>query len=251
MKKRWLVLLALLAFACTLLLHVPAALLYAWVSDEQHPGPVRLQGLRGTLASGGFSALTVNNRLALTDGHWTLRVASLVLLRLSVEFGTGGDTVVRAHVSRGLLGPLRLSDVNVAGSVRALLTVLGQPLLPMEGQARINLQSLLLDGDRPLEAEGSAEVQNLAWTLAREPLPLGNFSTTLATDDKGVLAKLASGPGPLELSGEARLARDRAYDLRLQLRPRPQAPAQVLALVRSLGPPDAQGWYHIRRQGTL
>lgn len=249
MKKRWLVLLALVAFLATVVLHAPANLLYAW--GQQTPGTVRLHGLQGTLQRGGFAALTVNNRPLLRDARWTLHPAWLALLRLTADVEAGGDAVVRARVSRAVFGTLRLSDVSAAGSVKSLLGMLGQPLLPVEGQVRLDLPLVRLDGGVPVHAEGAAEVENLAWTLARDPLPLGSFNAALSTDDKGVLVSLGNGPGPLELGGSVTLAPTRAYEVHLQLRPRPEATAQLQTLVKSLGAPDAQGWYHVRRSGTL
>lgn len=251
-RRRWLVVFTLLAFVVTLVLHAPASLVYAWSRGQQPaPGGPVLHGVHGTLASGGFSGLTVNNRAVLGEGRWALHPWWLPLLRLSADFEAGGDTVIRVGVSRAVFGTLRLSRLHAAGNVKALLGSLGQPALPVDGQARLEFPLIRLDDGRPVEARGSAEIQNLAWTLAREPLPLGSFTADLSTDDKGIRVDLSSGAGPLELSGVATLAPDQAYDVHLQLRPRPQAPEQLLTLVRSLGQADAQGWYHVRRNGSL
>lgn len=250
-KRRWLVALALLAFLLTLVLHAPAGTLHGWTRTGHSAGGLALHGVHGTVADGGFAALTSNGRTVLGETRWTLHPAWLALLRLSADLEARGGTVIRVRVSRGLLGTLRLADLNAAGSVKSLLASLGQPALPLDGQARLEFPLVRLDDGLPVEVRGSAQLENLAWTLAREPLPLGSFVADLSTTDKGVTADLTSGPGPLELSGSATLAPDRAYDLHLQLRPRPQAPAQLLTLVRSLGEPDAQGWYHLRRNGTL
>lgn len=251
MKLRWLIVLAALAFLATLILHAPAAVLYSRIEAQLPAGAVRLHGVQGTLSQGGFSALTVKNRVVLTDARWTLHPGWLALLRLSADLETGGDAVLRASVSRAVFGKLRWSDVDAAASVKALLSAAGYATLPVEGQMRLNLPRVLVDEGVPVHAEGTADIQGLAWTLAREPLLLGDFSAALSTGDKGIVAALSSGSGPLELTGEARLAEDRSYDLHLQLKPRPEASAQLQSLVRSLGQPDVQGWYHIRRQGTL
>lgn len=251
-RRRWLVVLGLVAFVATLVLHAPAAAIYAWSRGAQpSAGGTVLHGVHGTLAAGGFAGVSVNNRPLLGEGRWTLHPWWLPLLRLSADFEAGGDTVIRVGVSRAVFGTLRLSQLNAAGNVKALLGALGQPALPVDGQTRLEFPLIRLDGGTPVEARGTAEVQNLAWTLAREPLPLGSFTADLSTDDKGIRVDLSSGPGPLELTGVATLAPDKAYDLHLQLRPRPQAPEQLLTLVRSLGQADAKGWHHVRRNGSL
>lgn len=250
MSRRWLILLGTLAFLVTLVLHAPANLVYAW-SRPKAPGPTQLHGVHGTVASGGFASMTVNNRPVLTDTTWTLQPAWLALLRLSADVESRGDTILRVGVSRGLLGSLRLSQLHAAGSAKALLGALGQPALPIDGQARLELPLVRIRDGIPIEAQGSAEIQNLAWALSRDPLPLGNFTADLSTGDAGIRVDMTSGAGPLELTGNATLAPDHAYELSLQLRPRPQASPQLVSLLRSLGQPDAQGWYHIRRTGSL
>ena len=251
MKKRWIVVVALLAFLVTLVLHAPAPLLYAWIANPSQPARIRLHGVHGTVASGGFASLSVDNRPALRDARWTLRPEWLALLRVAVDLEAGQDAVMRARISRAPFSALRLSQVSSAGSVKTLLQMLGQPVLPIEGQARLDLPLVRLDGGVPIEAHGSVEIENLQWTLARDPLVLGSFNAALTTEEKGIVVNFGSGPGPLEVGGSAVLKPDRNYELDLQLRPRPNAPEQLLTLVRSLGPVDGQGWHHLRRQGPL
>jgi len=251
MKKRWVVLLALAAFLATLVLHAPAALLYAWTQNPAAPAPLRLHGVHGTLAQGGFAGLSVNNRPTLSDGRWTLLPAWLALAHVAFDFQAGDDAVVRARVSRSVFGALRVSNLTSAGSAKSLLRMLGQPVLPVEGEVRLDLPLLRLEGGAPIEARGSVEVVNLTWTLAREPLALGNFNAALSTEKQGVVVSFGSGRGPLEIGGTATLGAERAYDLDLQLRPRAEAPPALVTLVRSLGPADNRGWHHLRRKGTL
>jgi general secretion pathway protein N len=249
-QRRYLLLLGLLGFAATLALHTPAALLYAWSGPRPETG-LQLHGIQGTLGQGGFSALSVQNRPVLRDVSWSLHPAWLAMLRLTADVQAAGDTVIRARVSRAPFGALRVSDLNAAGTVKSLLGMAGQAALPVEGQLRLDLPVLRLEDGVPVAAEGSADLENLAWTLAREPMVLGSFNAGLSTDDKGILVNIGSGPGPLEAAGTATLSKDRLYDLHLQLRARPEATPALQSYLRSLGQPDAEGWYHIRRNGSL
>lgn len=251
MRKRWLFVLGFVAFLVTLALHAPAGPTYAWTLGARQDGRFLLYGVHGTLSQGGFAALAVNRRTVLQDVTWTLRPAWLALLRVTADLSTGGDAVSRVRVSRSVFGTVRLTDLASAGSVKTLLQLAGQPPLPVEGQARLDFPLVRVDGTLPVEARGSVEVENLAWTLARDPLVLGSFNAAVTTDTQGIVASFGSGPGPLEVGGTAVLKPDRAYELDLQLRPRSGAPAQLLTLVRSLGPADGQGWHHLRRKGSL
>jgi hypothetical protein len=247
MKRRTLVVLAVAAFLVTLLLHAPAAL----VLKPSKDGSTQWVGAEGTVSSGRVAALVVNQRPIVTGLQWTLRPWWLALLRVTLDVQAGSDSVLRARVSRALFGKLHLSGIEAAIDVRSMMAALGQPMLPLEGQVHLVFDSLKFDQGLPVQAQGTAELHGIAWTLAREPLKIGDVTAAFDTDDKGVLATLSSGPGPLELGGEARLGPDRTYDANLQMRPRAEAGEQLRALLKSLGTPDSQGWYHLRRQGTL
>lgn len=250
MKKRWLVLFLLLGFLPALLLNVPAGLVYGWSQPAGGAPAIQLYGLHGTLADGGAAVLSVRGRPALREVRWKLHPGWLAVLRLKLDVESRGEAELSATVSRAPFGATRLDDVRIAGPVKAVLAALGQPALPVEGQMRLEMPMLKLRGGVPVELEGTAEIESLAWTLAREPLRLGSFNALLDSDDKGVHATLGSGAGPMELGGTATLDASRAYELDLQLRVRPDAAPALQTLVRSLGSPDAQGWYHLRRKGS-
>ncbi len=252
MKKRWLFTLGVLAFLGGLLFGMPAALVYAWSHPEKSTRNLRLYGVHGTLVDGGFAALTVNNRPSLTEARWHLHPGWLALLRLSADLDTGGDSQVHMNVSRAVFGKLRLSEITATGNVKSLFGLLGQPNLPVEGQATVDLPLLRFDAGIPIEARGTAEIRDMSWALSKDPLPLGTFSATVTTDDKGILVSLDSAAtGPLDVAGSVTLSREHAYDVHVQLRTRPNAPPALESLVRSLGTVDAQGWYQLRRNGTL
>ena len=251
MKRRWLVLIGILAFLAAAVLHAPADRLYAALSTRQPEPALALHGVHGTLSEGGVAGISLNRRAWLGEIDWRLRPAWLALLRLTADVEMRGDPQLQLTISRSVLGRLRLNNLDAQGTVKSLLLLAGLPPLPVEGQAHLLIDSVQFSAGLPTQVDGLAEIHGLIWTLAREPMVLGDFIANLASDDKGVFAQLASAAGPVELSGEARLALDRSWDFHLQVKPRPEATPQVLALVRSLGNPDSGGWYHLRRRGNL
>lgn len=250
MKKRWLVAIAVVAFLATLALRAPANLTYARVLGAVGSSDVALHGVHGTLSRGGMAQVSIDQRPVLRDVRWTLQPLWLPLLRVTADL-EAADPVARVRVSRSVFGTVRLSDLNASGNVKSLLALFRQGGLPVDGQARMDLPLLRFSGRVPIEAEGSIELENLTWTLAREPLVLGSFNAAATTALQGIQVNFGSGPGPLEVGGTALLTPTREYELDLQLRPRPAAPAQLMTLVQSLGPADAQGWHHLRRKGVL
>jgi hypothetical protein len=102
-----------------------------------------------------------------------------------------------------------------------------------------------------VHADGTLAAHGLVWKLGREPVPLGDYEAVLEDVTGGVKATIRTVSGPLEVTGDALVSNDRSWELNLQMRPKPDAPPILPNLVRSIGQPDPQGYYHLRRKGTM
>src|SRR3546814_19594266 len=104
-------------------------------------------------------------------------------------------------------------------------------------------------GDWPSDIEGSLRIQGLAWTLAHDPVVLGDYQADIKPDGNDLLALVHTIGGSLDVNGDARAKPDHSYELHLQLRPKPNAAPLVVNLLRPLGNPDPQGSYPLRPDG--
>ncbi len=249
MRPRTLYLLAAaLSFLISLVLLAPAALLYGWFKPGAD-GAVALAGVDGTLREGRVAAVLVGGRPLVDDLHWRLTLRELLLGRIGADLGSDGATVLDGHLSKGLFGALRARDLRVAASLKSLMVAFGQPFAPVDGQAQLDLPQLTLVRYWPVKAQGTLRVQGLAWTLTREPLLLGDYQTDIVTDGDDIVAQIHTLGGSLDVNGAARAKPDRSYELHLQLKPKIDAPPLILNLLRTLGSPDPQGYYHLQRTG--
>lgn len=252
MKKRTLILIGLGVFLGGLVAQAPIASLYAWMQPKEGVPSFQMHGLSGTLAAGRATALSVKGQRALSDLDWELRPLWLLAGNLAAQLkAAAGDSVLDGQLRISPSGALKASDLMVAGGLKSLLTAIGQPYLPVDGAARLQADSLEIVDQWPVQAEGRVEIQSLAWTLARDPLPLGDFRADISTEDEVIVTELSSLSGPLELKGSARLKPDRSYESDLQLRPKTGASPVLRNLIASNGAPDAQGWYHIQKAGKV
>ncbi|MBI2383439.1 MAG: type II secretion system protein N [Gammaproteobacteria bacterium] len=252
MKRRHWAILALAVFLGTAIAHAPVAYLHAWLRPAQPQSQVQPYGLHGTLAHGRIAALTVKGRAVAQNLEWELLPSHLALLRLGVRLkGEGEGTLVEGVLSWSLGGGLRVQDMQAVTAIGNLMAAAGVAYVPIEARARLQVRSLKLDGGRPVAAAGTLDVAGLAWTLARDPVALGDFRAEVETKGSDIVAQLSSPSGPLELSGDAKLAADGNYELHMQFKARPSAEAQVQELIRAVGQPDTRGYYHIRRSGKL
>lgn len=251
MRRRHLILLGLAGFLAGLLLQAPAATVYGWLLPKESPPAYVAQGLQGSVSQGRFAALLMGGRPLLEDVSWNLRSLGLLIGRAAFRVEGGRTTLVSGGVSISALGTLRLSDFVATGSVKPLLAAAGQAYLPVDGQVRLDLRHLRLSKGLPQSVEGELQAQGLAWTLAREPLQLGDYRAELSTEDGEQRVKISSVSGPLELNGNGRFTEDQSYELELKFRPKPEASPMLRNLVASAGAPDLQGYYTVRQKGKL
>lgn len=253
MKKRlWLGVAALLSFLLSLIALAPVATLFGWFNPPLGPpsGNFQVAGLEGTLYEGRVTAVTAAGRPLLERLHWKLSLRDLLLARLGVDLDASGVTLIDGHVSRGF-STLRADQLRVAGSLQTVLIAAGQAYLPLDGSAQLQLDELKLRGDWPDAARGTLRIDKLAWSLSRDPLVLGSYEATFGPDGETLRAEVKTLSGPLEVSGSGSARPDRSYELHLLLRPSAGAPPMIVNLLQSLGAPDAQGYYHLRREGKL
>ncbi|PPE73156.1 hypothetical protein C3942_15165 [Solimonas fluminis] len=251
MKIRSLLLIGLGFLAVALLVQAPAASVYAWLKPKDRPLPVELFGLEGRLVDGRVAGVVRNGSTLVSDLRWQLQPAQLLLGRVGLALQSTRDPVLLdGKLSVSPLGTLRLAGLRANGGLRPVAAAAGFPFVPLDGQLGLDIRQLRMAKGRLLQAEGTVDLQGLAWALG-QPTPLGDFRAEVTTEDGHIVAQLSSVSGPLELSGEARLAPDQSYELDLRARAKPGAPPMLPNLLMQMGPPDAQGFHRLRRQGLL
>jgi hypothetical protein len=241
-----------LVFLGTAVLAAPAATLYAWIAPRLGAAPVTLAGVQGQLSQGRAAQVLVRNQPLIGDLGWNLQALQLLLGRLSVKLDGGRDgSLVDGRVFVVPSGTITLQDFRAAMPLRGAFAAAGQSFVPVEGQVAVDIQTLQVREQWPTQAQGVVRVQGLNWKLGREAVPLGDYEVLVDTGTGGISGDIRTVGGPLEVAGTVKLDAERRYELQLRLRPKPNAPAMLPNLVRSLGAPDAEGWYRLQRKGQL
>lgn len=249
MKRRWLITLGVLSFLLTFIGCAPAAVLWQWFAPDGRS--VELTGLEGSLAHGRVQTVSQGPRTLAGPLEWRLQPLWLLMLHVGATVDSEGAIAGDGRIRVSPFGTLTASDVALAGALPELLKNSGYGYLPVEGGFTLDLDTLKLAGRKPEAIDGRLQLSNIEWRLGSNPLALGSFEAVLETRGQAQHAQLASLDGPLELSGEATLDAEGAYDVHLQMKTRPGAQSQIQNLLRGLGRPDTQGYYHFRTRGTL
>jgi hypothetical protein len=243
---------AVLALLAGALLNAPAALLWAWLQPKSPPPKLQLAGLAGTLDEGRASALLWNGQALVSDVAWDLRPWWLLAARLQLHLeGGAAPALLSGDVGFVPGGRVTFSHLQLNSAVKPLLAAAGLPLPWLAGQATADFARLKLRRGVPVDAQGKLLLQSLSWGLGRDPIALGDFAADFAPQGDDIVATLATVAGPMDLTGEGRIAADASYELRIRFKPRPDAPPPVQNLVHSAGAPDVEGYYHIERRGSF
>ena len=233
-----------------LVAYIPAPLLYHWSRDGMDP-QIQVFGVRGNLWQGQVASLNLSG-IHLQTVRWQLRPLSLLLLRIShhVTAQTEGGEL-DAVISRTLFGTLRVGALKGSLPIEQLGPSLQLPILPVSGRMQLDLAHLKLSNGRPVQAEGVVMFESLVFSFTSPPAALGNFRGELSTADKVIKLAIAGETGEVEATGFAEIKPEGQYVLDLKLRPRASASAAASGLLQSLGRPDAEGWYLLRRNGVF
>lgn len=233
-----------------LVAYIPAPLLYHWSRDGMDP-QIQVYGVSGNLWQGQAASINLSG-IRLQTVRWQLRPLSLLILRVShrVTAQTEGGEL-DAVISRTLLGTLRIGALKGSLPIEQLGPSLQLPILPVSGRMQLDLAHLKLRNGRPVQAEGVVMFESLVFSFTSPPAALGNFRGELSTVDEVIKLAIASETGEVEATGFAEIKPEGQYMLDLKLRPRATASAAASSLLQSLGQPDAEGWYLLRRNGAF
>ncbi len=233
-----------------LVAYIPAPLLYHWSRDDMGP-QTQVFGTRGTLWQGQAASINLSG-IQLQAVRWQLRPLSLLLLRVShrVTAQTDGGEL-DAVISKTLLGTIRIGALKGSLPIEQLGPSLQLPVLPVSGRMQLDLEQLKLRDGWPIQAEGIVEFRGLVFSFTSPPTTLGSYRGELSTADEVIKLAITSENGDVEANGIAEFKSEGQYALDLRLRPRATTSAAVSGLLQSLGRPDAEGWYLLRRAGAL
>lgn len=250
MRARLLVL-GLVVFVCAAVFATPAHRLLGWAAPTLEASGIALQGVDGSVSAGRVAQVQLREQTVVRELTWSMQKLRLLLGRASFELAGGRDgTLIDGTAFLLPSGTLGLRSFQVALSAPEALAVAGYGRLPVEGQARLDLDALDLRAGWPYRAQGTLELRGLGYKLGRDAVRIGDFQAIIENETAGIKATLRSLAGPIEASGEAHIGQDRSYELHIQVRAHPDAPPPVANLVRTLGQADAQGWYHLRQRGA-
>lgn len=252
MKRRWLIIASVVSALVAGIVFTPAAHLYAWFGT---PDPrLAVTGLSGSITNGQAAAAQWQGKTVAEDLHWNWAPSRLFLLRVGYALRFGGPATGEGTASLTPTGDLLVTDTRVVAEASNLLETAGYGSLPVRGRLVAQIQQARVSSaGRPQAVEGVVKAIGLAWAIGQSALELGDFRADIRTGSEGeLIADVASSDdNPIEAKGEATLRPDGVYETHIRVKARDNAPEQTRNLLRLMGRPDNQGYYHLRQRGSL
>jgi general secretion pathway protein N len=235
-----------------LVITFPANVAYGyWKEYAGKREPVTLTGLSGSIWSGKASTSRIGSQV-FDSLQWQFRPLSLLLGELEVlwEFRVA-DGYGKGVAGMNVLGNVTLNHVEGLLPVMHIAKLVRMDALKPGGSLGVDLDSVTIKDKIPTNITGNVTWHSAEVTLLK-PMSLGNLQVKFEpADTQGIKGVLSDGGGPLQLDGLLTLNPDGQYDVNLALGLRDQQQTDLGNALRSLGRPDRDGKYKIKRSGKL
>ncbi|QOJ31551.1 MAG: type II secretion system protein N [Gammaproteobacteria bacterium] len=252
--RHWLVIAGGLAFLVFLLAGVPARVAVRWLA----PPAVQFTDLSGTLWRGSVTN-AVAGPLRLGPLSWDLSPLALLTgrVRLDIDARLGAGQA-RGRVDLGAGGRFACSRCSYEGPA-ASLRGLVPSLQGLAGQLRLDFTSIELRDRWPTRVVGTVALTDVPLRAPGSPplpgVPTTSFNASVTADpvpeDGQIEAMLQDAGGPLQVTGRLVMTPPGNYQLDARIKARPDAPAQLVNALATLGPRGPDGSTDIGMSGSF
>lgn len=230
----WLTLLGVAAFAVILIARLPAS----WVISAPRSG-IACADVEGTIWNGTCSGMSSHGQ-AIGDLTWEIHPARLLAGKLNAAVAlTRPSGSARGTVEVGLNRELTARDVRLDAPLDPEL----MPQVPanLHGTLHAELSLVRVAGKTIKTLEGHIEARNIEQGTGSTAEPFGSYSLTFPATGGEPVGQVRDLGGPLEVQGTLRLTPEPGFVLESLVKPRANAPAELVRDIQYLGSPDAQG----------
>ena len=251
MKLRTYIITAVLAYGLFLITLTPAS---AVISLLDIPAKqVKFHGVRGTLWNGTIDNVELKKQ-TIKNLHWDLNGWALFAGSLSSRIDANVfDNKVSTDIALSLFSQsITISDLDSVIFAKDLQQQLDLPFGELGGTIKIHFDEIAFtDKTFPNHVLGKIDWSNAKLTFGND-MNFGNIKLDLNTDDKGkVIGKLNNDGGDLTINGDLDVTDKGQYKFNARLKPRANAPQELVGALKMIAPKQQKGEHLINRRGNL
>lgn len=253
MRIVWLVFLGIVSYVIAMLVFFPAEP----VVDRIRPqlSTVALENVSGKLYKGSIGTVRSTDDLLpleFNDVGWTLSPKTLLSGGAGASFtfnGYGGRG--EGLAARQWNGDINITNFTFDAIAKELEVLLPVPIAQFNGELLGDIDQVLLVDNLLARFEGTVKWNN---ALLEAPIPtsLGDVTVEITPDgEKSHTLALSAAGGDIAMEGSMTLTQSGDYSADILFTPSQSTPAAVLAGLRQIGRPDAQGRVRFVKQGNV
>lgn len=246
MRKRYLILFAVLAYAVALVVTLPTAQVLQWVDTR----PAQLSGVGGSVWHGSAQRVKVD-QVSADDVRWRFLPARL--LWGEVAFGVqaqyeGGPAAGR--VSADWRRELHLREFSYRLDAKRLADFMPLPIAEFSGEIVTDLDQVTMQNGQLQTVSGRVRWDKATLTAPFQTL-LGDYRVNLRTTERGHRAEVRGEGGSLAAEGEVRVQQNGRFNAEITLTPARNAPSELVQQLGFFARRQRGGKYLIRQSGSL
>jgi len=233
-----------------LLLLTPAATVISFLNLPAKN--ISLSGVSGSIWSGQIEQAQIKNQ-SLENVLWSLNPFSL--------FTGSVVTDLQADIfNNPVEAKLDYSYINNSTSLHNVISYLkaedlqkklNLPFGELSGNLKLDFEQIIINPKALPTLLGNVQWQNAKLTLS-EKISFGNILLDLKSDNEGnLIGKLSNTKGELALKGDIKVTAKSIYTLRIGLKPRANAPAELLSIINLIAPRKEKGEHVVSKSGHL
>ncbi len=235
------------------MINIPAGAITGLLGDRL-PENIRFNGVDGTFWSGSLHTVQFNG-WQLSDTHWDLNPAGLLLGRLSARVTAriaGSEIATDASIS--LFGTITVRDLEASGPISPIAAKFNLPVTG--GRFLVQLSELTVEDGWPTSLIGFGRVAGVPINfMGGTGGPLGNYAVEFDAEtvpqDGRLTGAVSDEGGPVEVGGNIVLMPPSNYELQLTLKALPGAPADITQAISLAGPAGPGGRRELSMAGSL
>ena len=249
MNKRVYILTAVISYLVLLITTIPASTISSIINDN---GPIKIQGISGTLWHGEALTVSINNSIQLQATEWSFTAWKLLIGQIAIDVETQYlDNNINSEIGTSFLGQYFINDLSATIHAKDLAQIAAIPLAQLSGLISLNIEhAQWKQGELPL-ATGEINWKDAAITVA-ETASLGNVSILLTESDQQLLnAEIKNQGGDIKISGSAELVPESDYAVNIKLTPTAAANNNIKQSLGLFAQRQSNGAYVLKKSGSL
>ena len=181
MKKKYYILIAVIAYITFLLMTVPAQFITGIIGDNS---PVTMQGVSGTLWNGKAYLVSAPNRVQLNNTAWSFKPWKLLIGKIALDVSTRfAGKEISTELGTSFLGRYFVNDLSGEVAANDIAQIASLPFAQVSGLLSLNIEHAeWKQGELPLAA-GEIKWKDATVTVA-DTASLGDISITLGESDQ-------------------------------------------------------------------